>query len=337
MADKPTDEEMEKRLKALELEAVKRKRAEASLKKREATLASIFRAAPIGIGLVADRTLLQVNDLMCSMLGYASDDLIGKSARILYPSDEEFEWVGEEKYAQIRERGTGTVETRWRRKDGEVIDVLLSSTPLDQSDLSAGVTFTSLDITERKLAERALRESEERYRRITEAVTDYIYTVTVQDGGSIHTVHGPGCVAVTGYMPENFSDDPSLWIRMVHEKDRNAVGTHAAQVLSGVKVAPIEHRIVRQDGVVPRRAQPPVPCPRRLSVPGRAQRRPHRRTPLPNRDPALHNPRARPAPGQTVGAGHPQARTSPGNAGDTATEWSGRVRLDPAGRGHGAL
>jgi len=45
------------------------------------------------------------------------------------------------------------VETRWRRKDGSLIDVMLSSTPLDPADLGKGVTFTALDIGERKRAE----------------------------------------------------------------------------------------------------------------------------------------------------------------------------------------
>jgi len=47
----------------------------------------------------------------------------------------------------IAKAGTGAVETRFRRKDGTVIDVLLSSTPMDAAHLSRGVTFTALDIT----------------------------------------------------------------------------------------------------------------------------------------------------------------------------------------------
>jgi signal transduction histidine kinase len=57
----------------------------------------------------------------------------------------------------IRERGTGTVETRWMRKDGIIRDILLSSTPLDPSNISAEVMFTALDITDRKNAETQLR------------------------------------------------------------------------------------------------------------------------------------------------------------------------------------
>ena len=67
--------------------------------------------------------------------------------------------MGKEKYAQIAKGGTGTVETRWQRKDGKIFDVLLSSTPLDPNDLAAGVTFTALDITKRKKAEKDLRKA----------------------------------------------------------------------------------------------------------------------------------------------------------------------------------
>jgi signal transduction histidine kinase len=85
-----------------------------------------------------------------------------QNARILYPTDEDYEYVGREKYRQVHESGTGTVETRWQRKDGMVIDILLSSTPIDPADLSLGVTFTALDITERK------RAQEEREKLIAE-------------------------------------------------------------------------------------------------------------------------------------------------------------------------
>jgi PAS domain S-box-containing protein len=144
---------------------MERNRAEAALKESEASLKSIFRVAPIGIGVVHERILTQVNDRVCEMLGYAGEEMVGKSARMLYPSDDDFDFVGREKYIQIRAKGTGSVETRWQRKDGSVIDVLLSSTPLDPSEPSRGVTFTALDITERKRAEAERMGLEERLRQ----------------------------------------------------------------------------------------------------------------------------------------------------------------------------
>ncbi len=166
MADKPSYEELEQKVKKLEKEMASFKQIEASLIEREATLRSIFLAAPTGIGMVCDRVIQQANERLCNMTGYAREELLGKSARILYGNDEDFEYVGREKYEQIREKNTGTVETRWQRKDGTMIDVLLSSTPIDPDDLSLGVTFTALDITSRKQAEKDLRESEEQYRSL---------------------------------------------------------------------------------------------------------------------------------------------------------------------------
>jgi PAS domain S-box-containing protein len=131
----------------------------------EASLRSIFRVAPVGIGLVHNRVLTQVNERICEMLGYAAEELEGRSARILYPTDEDFEFVGREKYIQIRSKGTGSVETRWQRKDGGIIDVLLSSTPLDSADWSKGVTFTAMDITASKQAEQERLRLEDRLRQ----------------------------------------------------------------------------------------------------------------------------------------------------------------------------
>jgi len=148
-----------------------RRQAEEALKRSEATLRSIFRAAPVGIGLVSNRVLQWTNDTLNQMIGYSADELVGQSARILYESDEEFERVGREKYAEIARWGTGSIETRFKRKDGGIIEILLSSTPLDPDDLSIGVTFTALDITERKRTE----ESNTRLGRILDDSFNEIY------------------------------------------------------------------------------------------------------------------------------------------------------------------
>lgn len=162
MSHKPTYEELEQRILELEQAEYDHEHPERELLKSEEHLSSIFRSAPVGIGLVINRILQKANYRLCEITGYDEGELIGQSSRILYASDKDFEFVGLEKYAQIKKCGTGTVETHWRKKDGTLIDVLLSSTPLDLQDLSKGVTFTALDITERKQMEEALRVSEER-------------------------------------------------------------------------------------------------------------------------------------------------------------------------------
>jgi PAS domain S-box-containing protein len=120
----------------------------------------------------------------------------------------------------------------------------------DAGNNVTGVAIFAQDITDRKRAEDSIRQSEERYRRITEGLTDYLYTVNVQDGKVVSTTHGAACTAVTGYTAEEFSADPYLWINMVFDEDRDRVSRHFSGVLLRKPVPPIEHRIVRKDGQI---------------------------------------------------------------------------------------
>ena len=198
MSRKPTYEELEQRVQELEKAEAERKRAE------QEQLSSIFRSVPVGIGLVVNRKLKRANFRLCEITGYNEGELINQSARILYPSDEEFEFVGREKYAQIMEHGTGTVETRWQRKDGTIIDVLLSSTPIDLQDHLKGVAFTVLDITKRKRAENALSESERKYRDLFEANRDAITIFKINSNNTPSTFldMNEAAVLLGGYSKE---------------------------------------------------------------------------------------------------------------------------------------
>ena len=100
---------------------------------------------------------------------------------------------------------------------------------------------------ERKQAEQALRASEARYKRITEGLTDYQYTVRIENGRAVETRQSAACITVTGYTAEEFAADPYLWIQMVAPEDRERVKEHARQILEGKDVPPIEHRIIRKD------------------------------------------------------------------------------------------
>jgi PAS domain S-box-containing protein len=105
------------------------------------------------------------------------------------------------------------------------------------------------DITERKRAEQVLRESEERYRQIASAITDYIYTVYLENGTPVRTNYNPACLAVTGYSADEFRADPMLWIKVVAEEERPLVTRQIEEILSGKKeVDPIEHRIIHKEG-----------------------------------------------------------------------------------------
>ncbi|MBE0583639.1 MAG: PAS domain S-box protein, partial [Desulfofustis sp.] len=155
-----------------------RKEAEQALQASRERLHSIFRVAPTGIGVVCNRVIIEVNRHICEMTGYCAAELVGHNARMLYPTQADYDFVGSEKYRQIAASGTGLIETRWQRKDGVILDVLMASTPLDPENLAKGVTFTALDITERKQAIEALRLSEERFRSMVEGAPEPIFIQT---------------------------------------------------------------------------------------------------------------------------------------------------------------
>lgn len=142
-----------------------------ALRKSEATLRSLFRAAPIGIGLLQDRIFLLTNEEISRMTGYAAEELEGHSARLFYASEAEFLRVGAEKYRDIQKLGVGIIETQWRRRDGQLIDVLLSSSFIDPVDPEAGAVFTALEITARKRAEADLLKYQEDLENMVEERT----------------------------------------------------------------------------------------------------------------------------------------------------------------------
>jgi PAS domain S-box-containing protein len=195
-----------------------RKHAETALQKSESHLRSIIRAAPVGIGLVVNRVILEANDQLCAITGYPVEELIGQSARILYLNDEEFNFVGTDKYDQIAKTGSGSVETRWRRKDGNIINILLSSSPLNPDDLSMGVTFTATDISGQKQTEADLRERERQYRFIVENSLDII---NIQSPANILTYVSPAVTPLLGYAESEVIGKPML--TLVHPDDLGRV------------------------------------------------------------------------------------------------------------------
>jgi len=150
----------------IQRDITKRKKAEEEIRAYTEKIEGIFKVAPAGIGIVKDRVFTEANPRICEMTGYTREDLIGKSSLILYPSQEDYDFVGKEKYRQIEMKGLGYVETKWKKKSGEIINIFLASTPLDSNDLKKGVIFTALDITGHTQAKEALARSEAKYKAL---------------------------------------------------------------------------------------------------------------------------------------------------------------------------
>jgi PAS domain S-box-containing protein len=108
---------------------------------------ALLRVSPLGIGVTVGRVFHEVNARLCEMTGYAADELLGQSTRMLYPTDAAFAAAGQSAYPQLDDTGSARLQTRFRRKDGQVLDVALSMALLHPGEPARGVFATVLDVS----------------------------------------------------------------------------------------------------------------------------------------------------------------------------------------------
>ena len=147
-------------------------------------------------------------------------------------------------------------------KDGSYKWVEISTSfILDSSHKLVALFGVSRDITKRKELEKKIareneykttlnriKESNKRFQNITNEITDYMYSVKVENGKTIQTIHTDQCYIITGYTKEEISIDTYLWINMVHENDRDTVKQMAENAQKGIKTEPLEHRNYHKNG-----------------------------------------------------------------------------------------
>jgi len=136
-----------------------RKEAEDKLKNSETMFRSIATAVRVGLGIASDRQIQWVNDYLLQLLGRQREEVIGNDTRIFYESDEGYKLVGNQYYRELREKGSSEIEVNWKHKDGRILNILLTGVALNKEDVSGGIIFAALDITERRQAEEELRKS----------------------------------------------------------------------------------------------------------------------------------------------------------------------------------
>ncbi len=192
-------------------------------------------------GNPVDWRCLEVNAAFEGVVGLRREQVIGQTVREVFP-DIESDWI--ETFGHVSRTGESVHFERWFKPLGKALEVSVFCPQPGQ------VAVTFRDISGRKEADDALRQSEERYRRLLDSTTDYIYTVQVEEGRATATTHGTGCIAVTGYSAEDYAADPYLWVQMVHVTDRDAVKQQAESAMCGKQPSPLEHRILHKDGSI---------------------------------------------------------------------------------------
>ncbi|MCG6534427.1 MAG: PAS domain S-box protein [Syntrophales bacterium LBB04] len=156
----------------------------------------IYDYSPCGYhSLNKDGVFVDINNTELSWLGYRRDEIIGKNfSDIITPESLK---IFKENFLLFKERGwVRNLEFELIRKDGSIIPVLLSATAIKDKEgnylQSRSLVF---DITDRKKAEKALLESEKKYRLLVESSGDIIYTT---NRGGFFTYVNPVAERVIG-------------------------------------------------------------------------------------------------------------------------------------------
>ena len=181
------------------MDITSRKQAEEAVQIEKAYLEQLFESAQEAIVMTEnDSRVIRVNSEFNRVFRYAREEALGQLLDdLIVPQDFYDEAVSITKRAANGERVA--LETIRQRKDGKLIDVSVLASPIMTGDEQVAVYLIYRDITEMKRAEEALRESEERYRSVTEAAPD---PIVVYDMEGKVTYLNPAFTSVFGWTLE---------------------------------------------------------------------------------------------------------------------------------------
>ena len=216
------------------------------LTEREAKIRRLVDANIIGIVFWnREGRILEANEAFLHMVGYGREDLV--SGRVNWSEVTPDEWRAADRQALAELAATGVCEPfekEYFRNDGTRVPVLIGAACLE-GRRDEGVAFV-LDLSERKLAEQALRQSEEQWRDVFENNPTMYFMVDA--AGTVLAVN-PFGAEMLGYRVDELVGQPVL--NVFHESDRDAVHKHVAQCLRQLgKAHSWEARKVRKDDTV---------------------------------------------------------------------------------------
>lgn len=175
-----------------------RKEAEAALRRSEQELADFFDNASVGLHWVGpDGKILRVNRAELNMLGYAPDEYVGHHIAEFHTDREVIDDI-------LRRLANGETltdyEAQMRSKDGSIRHVLIDSSVMFEHGRFIHTRCFTRDITEKKHAEQALRESEQRYRHLVGLLPVAVYSCDAPSGAI--TFYNQQAAALWGRAPQ---------------------------------------------------------------------------------------------------------------------------------------
>ena len=231
----------------LRREIAERRQAEVGRRDTEEQLHSTIEQVGIGIGLISlDGRWLRVNRALADLLGASADDLVGLSAETgTHPDD-----VASDREATrlllAGECQSYSMEKRYLTASGDTVWGLVNVSLVSSENQPAHFIVTAQDITERKQAEAALEEREQRYRLLIQTSSE---AVRRWDLATDRMEWDRGAVAPLDYHWGAVGDTTDWWYQRIHPADRErVVASIDGAIGSGERGWSQEYRFRRSDG-----------------------------------------------------------------------------------------
>jgi PAS domain S-box-containing protein len=217
---KERTEELVKANEELQAEVTQRKQAEEALRESEEKYSSLVEHGNDGIVILQNGVVKYANSKMVEMLGYSLEEAIGKPF-IDFVSQEYRELVADNyRKRMVGEEAPTTYEFDITAKDGSIISAEVNASVLEYEKKTADMAIIR-DITGRKRAREALRESEEKFSKAFHSSPNAMAITTLKDGIFIDV--NDGFTHGNGYTREevigNSSKELNIWVKL-EERDR---------------------------------------------------------------------------------------------------------------------
>ncbi|NWF75429.1 MAG: PAS domain S-box protein [Nitrospirae bacterium] len=139
------------------------KASEEAIRNLEEIEASILDAIPHAVIGLKERKIFFANKAVEKVFGWQPEELIGKKTKVLYRNDDEFEEIGKKFYPVLEKQRIFSSEFPCRRKDGKDILCMVSTSVIGKEMQEKGIVVLYEDITNQKIMQKKLEESEKKY------------------------------------------------------------------------------------------------------------------------------------------------------------------------------
>ena len=191
-------------------------------KKEEANLLlfkALFEASNDGIAVERDKKLVMINDEFAKIFGYISgEDLAEKNVMELVSKNDALKVTEFLHQIKTGKRSPGRIEFLGKRLDNSNFYAEMTVAPFTFNK-KINFVFVARDISETKRTQQAIKESEEKYRNITENIDDFLFTFE-RVGKVLRPIFYTNSVEkVTGYSQTDMLSDQKLFLKIIHPDD----------------------------------------------------------------------------------------------------------------------